>query len=103
MPSATEVYRLLMCMGERGLLQQCAALLIGRPKAWSFQQQSTVVEKELFIREQREAVRKALVEYHPTVLVVFNLDIGHTDPQYILPNGGHSKIDGLQRKIFLTY
>ncbi len=103
LPSAPEVYRMLMCMGERGLLQQFVAILAGRPKAWYFDHQHSPAEKERYTREQAEAVQKALAEYHPGVLVVFNLDIGHTDPQLILPNGGHIRIDGPQQKIYLTY
>jgi hypothetical protein len=34
MPSATEVYRILRCMGERDLLGQFGAVLLGRAKAW---------------------------------------------------------------------
>ncbi|GCE10694.1 S66 family peptidase [Tengunoibacter tsumagoiensis] len=103
MPSATEVYRILMCMGERGLLQQFAAVLIGRPKAWSFAHPHTAAEKATFTREWTEAVIKALSEYHPDVLAVFNLDIGHTDPQFVLPNGGQVRIDGFQKKISVIY
>lgn len=35
LPSAGEVYRTLRDMGERGLLRQFPAVLVGRPKAWS--------------------------------------------------------------------
>jgi muramoyltetrapeptide carboxypeptidase LdcA involved in peptidoglycan recycling len=103
LPSATEVYRILMCMGERGLLQQFAALLVGRPKAWSFEHPSTAEEKAKFTSEQAEAVCRVLSEYHPNVPVIFNLDIGHTDPQCILPNGGQIKINGREHTISLTY
>ncbi len=103
LPSATEVYRILMGMGERGLLQQFAAILVGRPKAWSFEHPHTAQEKATFASEQAEAIRRALSEYHPDVPVIFNLDIGHTDPQFILPNGGQIKIDGIRRKISLLY
>lgn len=103
LPSATEVYRILMCMGERGLLQQFAAILVGRPKTWSIEHPQTVEEKATFASEQAEAVGRVLSEYHPGVPVIFNLDIGHTDPQCILPNGGKIKIDAIQHKIYLTY
>lgn len=103
LPSATEVYRMLMCMGERGLLQQFAAVLVGRPKAWSFMRPHTDQERATFIKEQAEAISNALSEYHPEVPVIFNLDIGHTDPHFILPNGGHVRIDGVKRKIFMRY
>lgn len=103
LPSALQVYRILMGMGERGLLQQFAAILVGRPKAWSFEHPQTAQEKARFISEQAEAVSQALDEYHPGVLTVFNLDIGHTDPQLILPNGGQVKIDGRQQTISVRY
>jgi hypothetical protein len=35
MPTADYVYRVLMCLGERELLQRFAGIVWGRPKAWS--------------------------------------------------------------------
>ena len=90
-------------MGERGLLQQFSAILAGRPKAWSFEHPHTSEQKAQFTREQAEAVMRALSEYHPGVPTIFNLDIGHTDPQFILPNGGHIRIDGTRQEIYVTH
>lgn len=103
LPSATYVYRVLMCMAERGLLQRFAAVLVGRPKAWSFKHPNGPGDKIRFISAQEEAIRKALCEYHPQVLAVFNMDFGHTDPQFIMPSGGHVRIDGIEESIYLTY
>ena len=103
LPSATYVYRMLMCMGERGLLQQFAAVLVARPKAWSLECRNSMEEKARFIAEQEEAVRAALAEYHPGVMTVFNLDFGHTDPQCVVPNGGWMKVDGVQKRIWVEY
>lgn len=103
MPSATEVYRILMCMGERGLLQQFIAVLVGRPKAWSFSQPNTLEQRFTFSHKQEEAITQALQEYHPGVPVIFNLDFGHTDPQFIIPNGGLIRIDADHQQIFVTY
>ena len=64
---------------------------------------STDEDKAKFIHDQAEAITKALHEYHPGVPTVFNLDIGHTDPQSILPNGGWMKIDGIQQTISVRY
>lgn len=103
MPPAIEVYRMLMCMGERELLQQFSAVLVGRPQAWSHEHRYNQQEKEHFRQEQQDAILSALAEYHPQVMTVFNLDIGHTDPQSIIPNGGKVKIDGIEKRIFVTY
>ncbi len=91
-----------MGMGERGLLQQFAALLVARPKAWSFESPHNAAEKARYIREQEEAIRAALVEYHPRVLTAFNLDFGHTDPQCVIPNGGWIRVDGVEKRVSIV-
>jgi len=103
LPSATYVYRVLMGMGERGLLQRSAAVLLARPKAWDFERPNTIEERARFRRDQEEAVARALGEYHPRAPAVFNLDFGHTDPQCIIPNGGRIRLDGPQGRLYVTY
>ncbi len=103
LPAANEVYRMLMCMGERGLLAQFAAVLVARPKAWSFTHPNTPDEKTLFIAQQQAAILMALAEYNPTAPVVFNVDFGHTDPQCVIPLGGRVTIDGVLRRVFFEY
>ena len=102
-PTADYVYRVLVGMGERGLLKQFKAILVGRPKAWEFDKPYILEEKVNYKRKQQEVIIKAVKEYNPTVLMVFNLDFGHTDPEFIMPNGGKVKIDGLNKKITLHY
>lgn len=103
MPKATEVYRILRNMGERGLLSQFPALLMGRPKSWDFARRLSPDERTRFRREQREAVLRALQEYAPDTMAVFNVDFGHTDPQVVIPHGGWIKVDGLARRIVVRY
>src|SRR3712207_4290397 len=89
-----------MCMAERGLLQRFSAVLVARPKAWSFERPNAPEEKAQFARAQEEAIRRALHEYHPRTLAVFNLDFGHTDPQCVIPNGGRIRNDGVEGRIY---
>ncbi len=103
MPRAEEVYRILRHMGERGLLRQFPALLMGRAKSWSFESRLGTDEKARFRREQREAVQRALGRYAPDTLVVFDVDLGHTDPQLVIPVGGRIRVDGPARRIVVTY
>ncbi len=103
LPPASHVYRVLRGMGERGLLQRFPAVLVARPQAWSFDCPNTAGDKARFTSEQEEAIRRALREYHPQALAVFNLDFGHTDPQCIVPNGGKLRIDGIGKRIYATY
>ena len=103
MPDATYVYRVLVGMGERGLLQRFAAVLVGRAKAWAIDRRLAPEQKVAYVREQREAIQRALDEYHAGVPVIYNLDFGHTNPQWIVPMGGYVRIEGESRRIFARY
>ena len=36
-------------------------------------------------------------------MIVFNVDFGHTDPQWVLPYGGTMTVDGPARTIIASY
>jgi muramoyltetrapeptide carboxypeptidase LdcA involved in peptidoglycan recycling len=103
LPSANEVFRVLRNMGERGLLERFAGVLVGRAKAWSFERPNTPDQKAVFAKEQREAVLRALAAYNPGALAVFDVDFGHTDPQVVIPAGGWVRADGPARRITVRY
>ncbi|MFJ4470408.1 S66 peptidase family protein [Streptomyces sp. NPDC089424] len=103
MPSAEEVFRTLRNMGERGLLRRFPALLMGRPKTWSFDRPHTPEEGARYAAAQREAVLRALRMYAPDMTVVLDVDLGHTDPQLVIPYGGLIRVDGPARRITVTY
>ena len=100
MPSATEVYRILRHMGERGLLRQFPAALVGRPTTWSSDNRTT--DRAIYTARQREAVLRAFGEYAPDTMIVFDVDLGHTDPQVVIPVGGPVEVDGPRRTITVT-
>ncbi|MFF3497459.1 S66 peptidase family protein [Streptomyces sp. NPDC003247] len=103
LPSATEVFRILRNMGERGLLRRFPALLMGRAKTWSFERPNSTEEGARYAAEQREAVLRALRAYAPDTLAVFDVDFGHTDPQLVIPYGGTVRVDGPAQRITVTY
>ncbi|MDG9715208.1 LD-carboxypeptidase [Streptomyces sp. DH24] len=103
LPSATEVFRTLRSMGERGLLERFSALLMGRPKTWSFERPNGPQEAARYAAEQRAAVLRAMEVYAPDTTIVFDVDLGHTDPQLVLPYGGLVRVDGPARRITVTY
>jgi muramoyltetrapeptide carboxypeptidase LdcA involved in peptidoglycan recycling len=37
------------------------------------------------------------------VLTVFGLDIGHVDPMFVMPYGGHVRVDGVAHRITVTF
>ncbi|MDQ0580300.1 S66 family peptidase [Streptomyces rishiriensis] len=103
LPSATEVFRILRNMGERGLLRCFPALLMARAKTWSFEHPNGAEEAARYAVEQRAAVERALRMYAPDTLAVFDVDFGHTDPQVVIPYGGTIRVDGPARRITVTY
>jgi muramoyltetrapeptide carboxypeptidase LdcA involved in peptidoglycan recycling len=103
MPAADEVYYILRSMGERGLLAGFPAVLVGRAKAWDISRPNPPEVRAAYVAEQRAAVGRALAEYAPDAVVVYDLDIGHTDPQQILPYGGQVRVDATARRIAVRY
>ncbi|WP_220040389.1 S66 family peptidase [Nonomuraea aridisoli] len=103
LPDAGYVYRVLMCMGERGLLGRFAAAVVGRPKAWSLDRPLPPEEKAAYAEAQREAVLRAFAEYNPDIPLVLNVDIGHTDPQLVVPYGGEVTVDAPAGRITVRY
>jgi len=99
LPSATAVFRMLRDAGERGLLAQFPAVLVGLAKASSLQRRTTPQERERYRADQRDAVLRALDRYNPSAMAVFDIDFGHTDPQWVLPYGGTITVDGPARQI----
>ena len=103
LPSAEEVFRMLRNAGERGLLQQFPAVLVGAAKATSLSDHRSPEERVKYRDEQREAVLRAMHDYNPQAMVVFGIDFGHTDPQWILPYGGRITVDGPARRVVAHY
>jgi muramoyltetrapeptide carboxypeptidase LdcA involved in peptidoglycan recycling len=103
MPSGDEVYRMLRNFGERGLLAQFPAVLIARARASNFDNPRPLDRRADYRTEQRAAVLRAFAEYHPGAMLVFDVDFGHTDPQWVLPYGGTVTVDGPARRIVAHY
>jgi muramoyltetrapeptide carboxypeptidase LdcA involved in peptidoglycan recycling len=78
-------------------------LIWGRPKAWSHEQRNTAEQKRRYIDARRETVLNAMEEHNPGAPVVWGVEIGHTDPQQIIPSGGEITVDGIARQITVTY
>ncbi|KAA2253922.1 LD-carboxypeptidase [Solihabitans fulvus] len=103
LPSADEVYRILRSMGERGLLGQFPAALVGRAKTSSIDVRNSPGQRAAYREDQRDAVLRAFEEYAPDTMITFDVDFGHTDPQVVMPYGGFVRVDGPARAITVTY
>ncbi|MFJ8689084.1 S66 family peptidase [Micromonospora wenchangensis] len=103
LPDAQEVFRIVRNMGERGLLAAFPAVVVGRPKAWDFGRPLPVADRLAWGAAQRGAIVRALTAYRPDAVVVFDVDLGHTDPQLIIPYGGEIRVDAVERRIAVRY
>lgn len=103
MPTAEEAFRMLRNAGERGLLAQFPAVVVGTAKAGSLDRRTTDAERADYRDRQRDAVLAAFGHYNPAAMIVFGVDIGHTDPQWVLPYGGTVTVDGPARRITAHY
>lgn len=103
MPAAAEVFRMLRNAGERGVLADCAAVLVAKAQAQEVGAPRSAAQRAAYRDAQRDAVVTALDRYAPDAVVVLGVDIGHTDPQYVLPYGGRVSVDGPARRIVAHY
>lgn len=97
-PEAAMVERFFMALGERGILEACEALVVGKPETPG----STLSEREKYRSRQRRTIAGTVDEYEPDLPVVFDLDFGHAAPDLPLPLGAPMTIDAGAREIRFT-
>lgn len=93
LPGPAAVQRMLLGMGERGLLIRFDGFLIGRVKARSHGVSRTPAERETYRRRVRETIAETITDYNSSVPIVCNVDFGHTNPVVPLPIGDVATID----------
>ena len=102
-PTSDYVFRVYRALGERGILERIRGVLVGRPKAWEFNNQKSVKQKATYRSQQRESILNTIRLYNSTVPVIQNLDFGHTDPQIPLPYDKNIRIDSENKKLFAEF
>lgn len=102
-PSPDYVFRVFRALGERGILERIKAVIVGRPKAWEFDKQTTPDEHRAYREAMREKILNVVRAYNKTIPVIQNFNIGHTDPQIAMPYGGKIKIDAGAKKVFAEF
>jgi muramoyltetrapeptide carboxypeptidase LdcA involved in peptidoglycan recycling len=71
--------------GVQGVFSQIKALLIARPRGYSAEQKVKLEEiVQRVVREEFGA---------EDLLIVTNMDFGHTEPQWVMPIGGRVRLD----------
>jgi len=99
LPSAQEVREVLIGMGERGLLERFAGVLVGRAKARNLSEDPGPEARAAYRERQRETVTEVVEEYNPDAPVVLDVDFGHTAPVVPIPVGARVEIDPERERI----
>lgn len=94
-PDPGQVERFFTVLGERGILDEVRALVVGRPET----PKGDLADREAFRRDQRAAILRGVGRYDPDLPIVFDLDFGHAAPVLPLPLGSRLTLDGDDRTI----
>lgn len=92
-PPVPLVRRFLRNYGTQGIFDRIRGILFGRARDYTDEQKIALVD---MIRDLL-----TIEFHHPDLPVVANLDFGHTDPQWIMPNGVMAEIDCTAQRIRL--
>lgn len=98
-PDTEDVRGTLMCLGERGLLERFAGVLVGRPPTRSHLTEPPRDEREAYRERLYRTVIEQVARYNPDTPVVLGLDWGHTTPTAPLPLGRRVRLDPLTRTV----
>jgi muramoyltetrapeptide carboxypeptidase LdcA involved in peptidoglycan recycling len=104
LPTADEVKRWVRALGERGVLDVIAGVLVARPPVSELNSPTLTVDERARLRAvQRETVIEQIAKYNPNAVVCVGVPFGHTRPQWILPHGGNIRLDGQARTVTADY
>jgi len=93
LPGEAELRRMLLGMGERGVLGAVDAILHGRPKARNPFEDPGAEARAEYRQGQYDLVASVAGEYNPDAPVVCNFDAGHAHPVVPVPIGGRCVVD----------
>ncbi|MGK3948342.1 S66 family peptidase [Microbacterium sp. K2] len=102
-PSASWVSRWMRGLGERGILDAVAGVVVARPPVSDFEFLPTPDEADALRAAQRDAVIETVSRYNPDAVVCVGVPFGHTRPQWIVPYGGTMVLDGSTRTVHASY
>lgn len=104
LPAADEVKGWVRALGERGILEAAAGVLVARPPVSRLGAPVPATNERARLRtEQREAIIEQVSTYNPDAVICVGVPFGHTRPQWILPHGGLIRLDGITKMVTADY
>lgn len=104
LPAADEVKRWVRALGERGILEAAAGVLVARPPVSQLGAPVPATDERARLRaEQSEVIIEQVNAYNPDAVICVGVPFGHTRPQWILPHGGLIRLDGITRTVTADY
>jgi len=103
-PSADQVKRWVRALGERGVLEAIAGVLVARPPVSELHSPVPSAKERSELRAaQRDVVIEQIGRYNSDAVVCVGVPFGHTRPQWIIPHGGTITLDGATRTVIANY
>jgi muramoyltetrapeptide carboxypeptidase LdcA involved in peptidoglycan recycling len=104
LPDADEVKRWVRALGERGILDAVAGVLVARPPVSELGSGIPAADERARLRAvQRDTVIEQISRYNPAAVICVGVPFGHTRPQWIVPHGGTVRLDGTARTVSADY
>lgn len=104
LPAADEVKRWVRALGERGILEAVAGVLVARPPVSELHSVVPSTDERARLRAaQREVIIEQVTKYNQDAVICVGVPFGHTRPQWIIPHGGTIRLDGVGHTVRADY
>ena len=104
LPTADTVKRWVRALGERGVLEAVAGVLVARPPVSEINSAVPIANERARLRAvQRDTVIEQVLRYNSEAVICVGVPFGHTRPQWIVPHGNTIRLDGLARTVSADY
>ena len=104
LPTADTVTRWVRALGERGVLEAVAGVLVARPPVSEINSAIPIADERARLRAvQRDTIIEQVAQYNPEAVICVGVPFGHTRPQWIVPHGNTIRLDGIARTVSADY
>ncbi|QIK62700.1 LD-carboxypeptidase [Leucobacter viscericola] len=104
LPDADQVMRWVRALGERGILEVVAGVMVARPPVAGLDAARGARQQRNQLRAaQRDTIIDQVARYNSEAVICVGVPFGHTRPQWIVPHGGRITLDGVTKAVTADY